>query len=237
MTWRHFLLAAATLAMFIINGALLRFEDVNYSDGTTGPVDRIVDPLLVTIYSASRREGNFQAFGLPDDLARDASDKARLVYNDNERLSIMLHERPDLLTQYFCPSSGVPERYKAMHVLLEQTNSGGGFVERDVVQYNRMMSLESQEWEGTSRVGEVYNAIELVENRKIDATVMGVAAVITGRETDLFAKNAPFGNFSWSLSSLRRNHPDLDAKLVEYFALMHVLTELARDPENGICRN
>jgi len=236
MTWRHFLLAAAVLAMFIVNGVLLFFEDVNLGGEASGPVDRIVDPLLVTVYAPARRLDNFKAFGLPEDLAEDAASRARVIYNDNERLRIMLAEQPELLSQFFCPTSGVPERYSALHVLVEQDEQSGGFIERDVIRYDRVTSLDIQDWEANSLVGQVYNDVELTTRRRPDSTAMGVGAVLTVRETDLFERNAPFGNINWRFGRLRSNHADLDAKIAQYFALMHVLTEIAREPETGICR-
>lgn len=236
MTWRHFLLLALFGAMLLVNGVLLAFEDVNLAVTGDGPVNRIEDPLLGAVYAPGERLRNFGAFGLPDDLATQAAARAEVIYNDNERLKIMLSDNADYLSQFFCPGARPPERYGAMHVLVSQRDIGGGVLERNIFDWRRSTELVIQDWVPNSRVNEVYSAVELTERRRANSTVMGVSAVLTVREDDLFERNAPFGTINWRFQTLRTNHPELDAKLVEYFALMHVITELARRRDDGICR-
>lgn len=236
MTWRHFLLLATCAAMFIINGVLLFFEDVNLDSSEDGPVDRITDPLLSTVWRPDQRIANFKAFGMPDDMATVTARRTAEIYNDNERLTLLINQDPALLSTVLCPHSGVPERYLAMHLLVDQDDLGSGIFERDVISYNRVNALPLQDWASSSRLGEVYNAVEMTERRRSDSTVMGVGAVMSVREDDLFQRNAPFGTINWRFAGLRSAEPDIDAKLIEYFALLHVLVELATNPETGICR-
>lgn len=235
MTWRHFLLISVTLAMLIFNGVLLAFEEVNWGSTASGPVDLIVDPLLATSWRPDQRLTNFRAFGLPDNLAARAAERAQDVYNDVERLNALLEQDEALLSTYLCPRSGVPERYMALHFLVTQREVTGGF-ERDVIRIGRVTELPMQEWEASSPVPEVYNELELTESRRGDATAMGVGAILTVREEQVFGRKYPFGGIGrWSFSGLLSENADLEEKLVEYFAVMHVLVELANQPE-GICR-
>ncbi len=237
MTWRHFLLIAVTLAMFIINGVLLGFENVNLTSTASGPVDLIVDPLINTTWRPDQRLTNFRAFGLPEEMAKDAADRSEAIYNDRERLLALLEQDATLLSTYLCPRSGVPERYMAMHFLVSTRDVGGGALERDVISFNRVTELPLQDWASTSPVPEVYEQVELTASRRADATAMGVGAILTVREEDVFARRRPFGGVGrWSFNNLMSNEPDLEEKLVEYFALMHILVELASEPEVGICR-
>ena len=235
MTWRHFLLIAVVGAMLVINGVLLFFEEVNLSVSGSGPVDRISDPLIAATFSPTTRVSNFKAFGLPDDMAEEARGIAGRMYDDNERLKIMLNDGADVLTQYFCSASGVPQRYAALNVLVTQRDLGGGVLERKVIDWRRTTSIQVEDWAITSRIDEVYNAVELTERRHSDSTAMGIGAVLGVREDDLFEQHAPVGTIRWSFRKLLDNDPSLRAKLVDYFALMHVLTELAQS-EDGICR-
>jgi hypothetical protein len=237
MTWRHFLLIAVTLAMLIINGVLLGFEEVNLTSSAEGPVDLIVDPLINTSWRPDQRLSNFRAFGLPDELATRTAERAEAIHNDNERLTALLAQDEALLSTYLCPRSGVPERYMALHFLVTTRDLGGGVLERDVISFNRVLELPLQDWASTSPVPEVYEQVELTASRRGDATVMGIGAILTTREEDVFARNRPFGGVGrWSFNNLMSNEPDLEEKLIEYFALMHVLVELATKPEVGICR-
>lgn len=237
MTWRHFLLMAVTLAMFIFNGVLLWFENVNLTSTAAGPVDLIVDPLINTTWRPDQRLSNFRAFGLPDDMATAAAERAAVVYDDHERLNILLEQDEALLSTYLCPRTGVPERYMALHFLVTTRDLGGGMLERDVIRIERATELPLQDWASTSPVEEVYNQLELSQTRRSDATAMGVGAILTSREEDVFGRRRPFGGVGrWSFNNLASNEPDLEEKLVEYFAVMHVLVELASQPEVGICR-
>ena len=237
MTWRHFLLIAVTLAMLIVNGVLLGFEEVNLTSTAARPVDLIVDPLINTTWRPDQRLTNFRAFGLPEEMVQDAARRAEEIDNDKERLTQLLEQDEALLSTYLCPRSGVPERYMAMHFLVTTRDVGGGMLERDVISFNRVVELPLQDWVDTSPVPAIYDQLELTESRRADATVMGVGAILTAREEDVFARNRPFGGVGrWSFNNLLSNEPDLEEKIVEYFALMHVLVELSSQPEVGICR-
>jgi hypothetical protein len=200
-------------------------------------VDLVVDPLINTTWRPDQRITNFRAFGLPDALAMRTAERAGAMHNDNERLKVLLEQDEALLSTYLCPRSGVPERYMAMHFLVTTRDVGGGMLERDVIAFNRVTELPLRDWARTSPVPEVYNLLELSESRRSDATAMGIGAILTAREEDVFARRNPFGGIGrWSLNTLMSNEPDLEEKLIEYFALMHVLVELASEPEVGICR-
>ena len=108
------------------------------------------------------------------------------------------------------------------------------------------MALATSPWEQAAlslmalpifAVSGVYNTLELT-GRRPDATLMGVSAVLLGRERDVLEGNSPwsmslFG--AWGFASLKQSQPSIERIATEYFALMHLLTELA-NAQDGICQ-
>jgi len=239
MNWRPWILAALTVAMAISNAALMYFEDVSPPDAGAGPADRVGDQLMAMRFTAGRRRANMTAMGLPDDLGDRAFDLAGRVWSQHDRLQILLHQNASTVSGPLCNASGfgVHTRYAALSFLVQETDSGDGLKERRLIDWRRTTALEVQDWYGTSLVSDVYERLEKSKPQHGDATVMGIGAVFAGREDDVIERRRPFsgGLTGWSFSRLQSNDPDVTDKIVEYLAVMHVLTELARDEEDGIC--
>ena len=123
-----------------------------------------------------------------------------------------------------------------MHFLITTRDIGGGMLERDVISVERIDKLPLQDWAATSPVPALYEQLELTQSRHSDSTAMAVGAILSAREADVFERRSPFSRMGWSFSNLLKNEPAVEEKLIEYFALMHVLVELASMRETGICR-
>lgn len=83
----------------------------------------------------------------------------------------------------------------------------------------------------------MYDHFERSEARKPDATLMAVSSVILIREADALEGVSPWSLGlvgSWGFAKLRKQDPRIQVLVIEYFSLMHLLTELANSPR-GIC--
>ena len=67
---------------------------------------------------------------------------------------------------------------------------------------------------------------------------MAIAAIMTGKESDLLAGHNPWGSGllpgSWSWEKVVELHPGIEERVIEYFALMHLFVEQATS-DGGIC--
>ena len=99
MNWRPWLIVALLLGVFVVNSALMFFEEVAGPEEVAEAKDEVKDKLAAITFTAATRRGNFAAFGLPDDLVEAASDQAKRVESRKERLVELLKEHADVLLQ------------------------------------------------------------------------------------------------------------------------------------------
>ncbi len=237
--WRPWVLAALCIAMFIGNGALCYFEDIRPAEQASGPVDRVSDRLVGIPYGPGTRRSNMSDYGLDGDLRERAAARAdRIWTREHDRLQILLTQNASEVSGSLCPGTGLPERYAGLAILVIQRDAGGGVIERRVIDIETTTQLQVEDWYVTSLVPDVYERLELSKPSHDDSTVMGLAAVLANVEDSVIERERPFGGglTGWSWSRVQSNNPEVTEKLIEYLAIMHVLTELARDPETGICR-
>jgi hypothetical protein len=236
MNWRPWVVAASLMLAVLLNGTLLAVEEVKPPDQKVDPTVKITDKLATLRYSAASRISDFREFGLPDDLGQEAQQKA--VALDKERgplLDKLLKDNAEVATRTFCPGSSVPQRYAALGVLVFDDGE-----HRRVMHADEITALTVQDWYLTSPVEDVYETVELNPDRKADATAMGVAAILLRQEDAVIEGTSPWGEGSylnaWSMSSVMSTYQNekIRNKLIDYFALMHLLTELANN-EKGVC--
>jgi hypothetical protein len=197
------------------------------------------DPLFDLQYASARRGTNFEAYGMPPAMVERASDRAALFAEDyGRKVELMMRdsEDPQRLLDAICgENSEQRPRYAMLRYLVEQQGA-----ERGPIDFKRANSLEQGEWAVLSGIDEVYETLEFADDRKDDATLMGVAAIMAGQEEKVAKAQAPWGRGgirrSWDWDRVVSDHPGLDVRVVEYFAMMHVVTEFAHGP-TGICTN
>ena len=108
---------------------------------------------------------------------------------------------------------------------------------RDAIDAERLKLFEEQDWFATAPVDAVYTHLELTEGRRSDATLMGVAALLMSKEDDALDGHSPWSTGlmgSWGWAPLRKQFPGAEMRVIQYFSLMHYLTELA-NTRDGIC--
>lgn len=236
MNWRPWLVAAALMAALILNTALLVTEDVRPPEKQQGPTVAITDRHMKMTYSANNRLPNFKAFGMDESMAEAANKKAiKLQQDRGKRWGQLLDENKAETVAVFCPTStGVPARYAAMSMIVVEEEDG-----RRPIEPQELTEFKVQEWYTVAQVKDTYDAIELADDYQTDGTVMGIAALLLTEEDKVIEGESPWGTglmTKWSFTSMLDQYQDkkIRQKLVDYFATMHLLTEMANG-ENGIC--
>ena len=130
-------------------------------------------------------------------------------------------------------TSQIRPRYSAMRFLVLEEQG-----RRDALRVSRATGIEQQDWSQISPMSDVYTTAELSDGREEDATLMAIAAIMSGKESDLLAGHTPWGSGllpgSWSWEKVVELYPGIEERVIEYFALMHLFVEQATS-DGGIC--
>lgn len=226
-------MVGSLIASLAVSGALIlreRIPDLEQPEEV-----KIEDePLRHYTYAANTRLQNFRDFGMSDSLATQTANKIAQIQDNREKYRKILNDQSILLGAAFCPSTNkLPQPYAALEFLVQ--NEGE---RRIVLDAYAFFQLERQPWyASTGSATPIYSVLHQGVERRKDATIMGVAAILSGRE-----QLAIEGRGAWSTSYLNGGDfeqlvselPGLKAKVSDYFALMHYLTELANE-HDGIC--
>ncbi|MEZ4318028.1 MAG: hypothetical protein R3F61_11010 [Myxococcota bacterium] len=235
MAWRPWIVVLALIVALMLNAALVyreRIPDLEVKE-TVALED---EPLRHMTYAANTRLQNFTEMGLDEELAQRAANLAAGLQSNRARYMKMLEDQALDVGDAFCPSSSkLPQPYAAMRFLVLQ--EGG---RRDVIDgHNALFQFEVQPWfEKEGGALPVYNTMERTASRRLDATLMGVSAVLLGREQEAVNQRGPWATGflnGGSFSTIESESPAIRQTTAEYFALMHYITELANE-QDGICR-
>ncbi len=240
MSPRPWFVAAALIIALVSNGVLAAAEKVLPPQKSTNASVVIKDRNLDDIYFvADDRRGNFERFGMPADLADRAVAAAKKMKKERgEAFRSVLNNQEDLLAAAFCQSASPPTRYAAMSVLVIPD----GDVRR-VLEPMEISELEGQDWYAAGRVNDVYQKLEFADEATyhMDATFMGIAAILLAEEEKVITQEFPWGkgtlSSAWTLGGLQDTYKGkgINDRMVNYMATMHVFAELANE-EGGICR-
>lgn len=231
MTWRPWIILGFGIVAFLVDALLVLQEDLPKIAIDDDP-KKVSEPLRTLTYRPETRRQNLEAMGLPTELANAAAVHAANTDKQRQKWWKVLEGNPDALGAALCPSSDVPQPYAMLRFLVSE-DAG----RRYVVEAGRTVVLEPQPWFETSVVPALYDHFELTERRKADATVMAIAAALLSKEDEALDGQAPWSMGvlgAWSYGRLESQNPKLRKMVIEYFGLMHYLTELANEPR-GIC--
>lgn len=241
MNWRPWVVVATLFLAFVMNVTMFATEDMKppakNNDPSVIPSDRILTDM---IFVPENRRDNFKMMGMSDDMADKAVAMSKREYKERkEMLQSVLKTQEDLLGRIFCKSADPPTRYAALSVLV--VPDGGG---RRALQASEIAELAGQDWYAQAPVRDVYVQLELADDGdyNVDATVMGVSALILGEQDKVINREYPWGKANsltngWSFSGVQSKYQSkkINDTLIDYFAVMEIMTEIARQ-ENGICR-
>ncbi len=239
MSWRGFFVVAALLGAIIVNAALIVFERHATPEEVAEVVDARKDRLLGIAFTPGTRIKNCKDFGFNDSLAEAVAQRTgKLEHRYKEKFKEKLVEYADEVGWALCGGSAdtLPQRYAALSFLVEEENG-----KRKPIDVASLNYFEEREWWAatSATIEDLYVEFERSKNTKEDSTVMGVSAILLSREAEALAREAPWGRGGlqgrWSYEKLSSDEPAVEGRLVEYFALMHLLTEIANDT-GGICQ-
>ncbi|MEZ4234757.1 MAG: hypothetical protein R3F59_01050 [Myxococcota bacterium] len=230
MTWRPWVIASLLVLAALVNGTLLYFEVIPSRQVEQGETN-LNERLKNLTYIPGNRRANFQAMGMDVDLAEATASNFNRFSRQREKFERLLDEQAPELSRVLCPAE-LPQPYGAMSILVYEENGV-----RRVVDPATLRQFEHQKWFDASLVYPIYNAYERTPNRRAEATIMGVSAALLGMEEDALEGRSPFSSGvlgSWGFSNLSSQQPRVRQLVIEYFSLMHFLTELANTGD-GIC--
>lgn len=238
MKLRPWILGALLLAGVGVNLYLMLDERVVESERTVRHRVERTDPLLDVKYTKANRKANLARFGLTEAEVGQALRRLEDLDDAQERnrsmLAMFLDQAGDQerIDKAFCGSGQVRPRYAVMAYMVK--DEGG---KRKALSLRRVSGLEVEGWTKTARIAEVYGELELAAERKPDATVMGLAAILLGREQDVIDHSSHWGEGlrgRWSWEKVKKDNPGIDQQVIEYLALMHLSLEVAT-AEGGFC--
>lgn len=236
MSLRPWILGAFIIIGMGANGYLLAREQIAESEHQRKHRVKRTDPLVDLVYSRPKRKVNFEAFGLEGNALEYALMRVEDLDTETNRarLELFIDEvsDPDRLAHALCGVGQVRPRYAALEYLV--TDKGG---QREAVDIVRISRLERGEWATVSPIQAVYDEVEMGKVREPDATVMGLAAILSGRESDLLERKAPWGQGlggRWSFEEVQEEHPGIENRVIEYLAVLHLIMEIATSG-GGFC--
>lgn len=231
MTWRPWIVSAAMMLALMVNVVLMVQERL--PEARSGPeVVRVEEILKHLKYLPSTRRNNFKEMGMTDELAEATAKYADRYARKEALFKGLLEEQAAMVGNTFCPGTEMPQPYAALEFLVKEENE-----KRDTIDPERLKEFEEQVWFQTTQVQAVYNHFELTEGRYADATLLGVSSLLVSLEDDALDGLSPFstgmlGSRGWA--PLKKQAPRVEVLAIQYFSLMHYLTELA-NTRDGIC--
>ncbi|HHO51121.1 MAG TPA: hypothetical protein ENK18_09695 [Deltaproteobacteria bacterium] len=229
--FRPWVVAGLLIVGILVNAALLVFERLPTREviETSKKYD---EPLRGLQYLAGSRRSNFQVMGLEFEMAEAAAGRISRFQQRQARFLKMLDEQAAEVVDVFCPGE-LPQPYAALAYLVEEENGI-----RRVIDAGTLTRFERQPWYDLDGLTpRLYEHFELTESRKAEASLMAVSAVLLSREEDALSGRSPWSLGlvgGWGFSRLSSKEPRIQVLAIEYFALMHFLTELA-NTQTGIC--
>ncbi|MBN1336757.1 MAG: hypothetical protein JXB39_12435 [Deltaproteobacteria bacterium] len=237
MKLRPWILGAVLVGALGVNGYLVIHERIAVGESEARHRTRKEDPLIDLPYTSASRSSDFGRFGLVGPLLTQAVER---VQEQDEANRALLKDRienvgdPDLFLKTFCRTDrgGLPPHYSGLAWLVQ--DEGG---RRSAISVPRITSLEPGEWASRSPIAEVYATVELNDDRKPDATVMGLAAILLGREDEAIHRRSPWGQGlggRWSWERLQKEDVGIADQVMQYLVLLHLTMEIVT-AEGGFC--
>ena len=237
MNLRSWLIVVGIIAVSILNVFLISNEHVEVSIEKE-LVGDYEDRYGNLIYTKSEREENFKKFGLDEQSIKRTIKqlgKYERRYKEPFRARLTDSKNIELMTEIFCPRDvkSIRPRYAAARLLIKEKSD-----KRLVIDPKKDVELEEQKWTKSLSFLDIYESVEKTKEELPYSTIMVIAALLTKNEESLYRREEPWGRVldgSWNWNSVQEEYSDVGTQLIKYFALMHLLTEIAND-EKGVCK-
>jgi hypothetical protein len=219
----------------LVNAVMMVMEGSPKLDQAEQLQDRAF--LYMFSYTDGMRRTNLNNMGIPLDMVKE---KAEPVFEglerDRKKWEALLHSLDgshyyDVLTA-LCPGD-LPQPYSAAKILVSSGVGG-----KKSVITSAASDLPVQSWFDATAARNLFEQWEQGD-RQEDATVMAVTALLIDKSDEALRPSGVWGRGIFGnpdVADLFRQYPAHLDMVVEYFVLMHFLTELATDPRDGICQ-
>lgn len=236
MSARIFVIFATLLVGIMLGVGLVVFEHVPEPAKETEQYE-VTDRFLEMRFTLATRRTNLNEFGLPERVISAVLPRIEAL-GQRDRNGDLLQAMRKMPSEagVLCRSGGdLPSRYAATAFLI----SGERGMRREVVSFDRVRTgLSIQEAYRPVDLESLYKATELQPNAQADAYALNISALLLGQEIERMTGEGRWGGGVFGppnfISFINRN-AEIEADLIEFFAQMLYLHEVARDPKNEFC--
>ncbi|TVQ94129.1 MAG: hypothetical protein EA397_03195 [Deltaproteobacteria bacterium] len=197
----------------------------------------VEDRFLDMRFTPATRRVNLSQFGLPERVVSEALDRiTQIQQRDRDGNLLEAMKGAPSEAGVLCRNAPpLPSRYAVTGILL----SGERGKRREVVPFDRVRNrIQVQESYRAVDLQAMYEQTEIQPNAQPDAYPMNIAALLMGQEVDRLTGDGDWGGTLMgppSLVAYLNRNAEVEADLVEFFAQMHYLHEVAREPKNEFC--
>jgi hypothetical protein len=236
MSFRIFVVVAALLIGLILNVALIAYEHLPEPPAQVQGFEN-EDLHKDMRWTSGTRRSNLDAFAIPPDVS-DAIQERLMEMQKRDRggeLLATMKATPDIAGALCSNTSSLPSRYAAIGMLI----AGEPGMRRSVVDFNRTRSkLAYQEGFNHTKLESLYKGKERQPNAKPDEFALNVGAWLLGEEDPRLFEEDDWGDGIFTaldLTSFLEKNAEVEQDMIEFFAMMFYLHEVARDPKNEFC--
>lgn len=196
-----------------------------------------VDRYLNVRWTPGDRDKNLVAFGLDSATAGEVGTRIAALYEQKDvvqGLAQVMKSTPQVARD-FCRNTGFPpSRYTAIDLILS-TRSQGLYRVRRLSSVAADFSLQGNF--PTGQMQTLYRATEMSTDATSQAFAMNVVSAIGDDVPDRLDEKGKWtrGITTMQLANAIENHPGTGDGLLDFFALMFLVHEVANDPSWQVC--
>lgn len=236
MSLRVFVVVAVLMIAVVLNAALIFFEHTPELQEASAEY-KVEDLHKDMVWIPANRRKNLTAFGLPEPLVDQILERIGKIQQRDRKGDFLrtIKGSPDVAGTLCTNVGTLPSRYQATGMLI----NGERGTRRRVVGFDRVRTkLSFQEGFRSNDLEGLYKSTELQPNAPPDAYALNVAALLLGEEVERSLgedqwRQPTFG--SLSIQGFMGSHQEIELDMIEFFATLHYIHEVARDPKNQFC--
>ena len=236
MSFRIFVVVAVLFIGLILNVALMFYEHLP-EPSDKGEAFKVEDIHRDMRWTKGTRRPNLEAFALPPNVS-DAVQARIAEMQQRDRGGQLLQtmkDTPDIAGALCSNTSALPSRYAAIGMAI----SGEPGLRRSVVDFNKIRSkLKYQDGFNHTKLESLYKGKEIQPNAKPDEFALNVGAWLLGEEDPRLFEEDDWGDGLFTtldITSFLDKNAEVEQDMIEFFAVMFYMHEVARDPKNEFC--